>query len=576
MSRSRGVPSARVRYLPTVILALAPILVVLALRLPLINQLNYADAWFYTSYAFVPKHDFAIFGWNYFSVRFPPILAIGAFERAFGSVDGYIVLRYLLAVACGASVYVCVRRFATVRVALTSALLLYLDPFFSRMLLWDYSGFMEVAGGVIGVGLWFWSDRRKLILTVLPGVALAVAVFANALVGTALFVLLAVEAVAALREGRSALLRYGARLLILAGSAALVFFVGYLSYLKILGSLSPYDLIRPTIEFFGDNSQKSAPYQHPVSSWLFHEPRIWAPVVTSFALVFMLRGRLLGGDVAVRIAQFCVAYTAFLWLYRFAVTSSVIETWWAYSVIVVATAPAVGVLLHELTRERLTAARRLVFVCGAYALAAVLLRDVTGPAGDFYGGLGEHTWLVALLIAIGLLAAAVGAFRPTRQTAAFVLVAIVLAVMSYAPSVLDGRGTTGIFVTSGSQERSAYKGAEHFVKLVQNYDSPAHRVFLWYSGNLGYVSMAWADLPQEADTLNEPGVSEALTQLTPLARARLAQPQVKYVMILSPHLSELSGARAVLANDGFGGNLVRSGELVGRSLSYALVVVAKK
>ena len=114
-----------------------------------------------------------------------------------------------------------------------------------------------------------------------------------------------------------------------------------------LGGLSPDDLLRPTIKFLGENDKNAAPYRHPVGSWLLHEPRVWAPVLVSFALVVVLRGRLLAADLAARVAQFGVAYTAFFWLYRFAVTSSVVETWWAYSFVVVAAGPAVGVLLHE-------------------------------------------------------------------------------------------------------------------------------------------------------------------------------------------------------------------------------------
>jgi hypothetical protein len=171
--------------------------------------------------------------------------------------------------------------------------------------------------------------------------------------------------------------------------------------------------------------------------------------------------------------------------------------------------------------------------------------------------------------------AAVSAYWPKRQTAAFVLLAVVLAVMSYAPSVLDGRGTTGIFVTSGSQEWAAYKGAEHFIKLVQNYDSPAHRVYLWFPGSTGDVEMTWEDLPQYGDTLNELGIDQSLSALTPLARARLEQPEVRYVMIMTPNPAEVVTARTVLTDAGFPGALVRSGQLAGRGLSYALVEFAK-
>jgi hypothetical protein len=153
--------------------------------------------------------------------------------------------------------------------------------------------------------------------------------------------------------------------------------------------------------------------------------------------------------------------------------------------------------------------------------------------------------------------------------------AAVLALMSFAPSVLDGRGTTGIFVTDGGQEWTAYKAAQRFMYIVQDYDSPGHRVFLWFPGEFGYVSLTWTDLPQDADTLNQPGVPEGLTALTPLARARLSLPSVKFVMILSPSAHELAVARQALASGGFPAVLVRSGELAKNSLSYALVELGR-
>jgi hypothetical protein len=117
------------------VIALAPPLIVAAFHLPLINQLDYADAWFYSAYAWAPHHHLNVLQWTYFADRFPAVLSIGAFARAFGTNSGYVVLRYILAVAAAVAVYLAVRRFATGWVALGAALLLDLNPYFSRMLL---------------------------------------------------------------------------------------------------------------------------------------------------------------------------------------------------------------------------------------------------------------------------------------------------------------------------------------------------------------------------------------------------------------------------------------------------------
>ena len=389
--------------------------------------------------------------------------------------------------------------------------------------------------------------------------------------------LLLVDAVAALRLGRPAIERYLARLGVLAVAALGVFLLGYLSYLVILGSLSPLDLLRPTFKFFGENSQQSAAYQHPVSSWLLHEPRIWAPVIMSLALVAMLRRRIFESGLVARIAQFCGGYTAFLWLYRFLVTSSVIETWWAYSVIVVAVAPAVGVLINELTRVSSTARRWTVLASAGLVVTVLLIRNAPSPVSDAYREVTTNeTLFVALLATAASAALVLGSSHVWRRGVASTVLAVLLAAMLYSPSMLEGRGTTGVFVSNGDEEWNAYAAGERFVHLVQNYDAHTHRVFLWYPGTLGYVSIAWAELPQTGDTLNQVGVGEALGRLTPLARARLALPEVHYLLVMAPHNDELRAARAALAAGGVGGSVVRGGQLAGRQLSFLFVALAKK
>ena len=551
--------------------ALTPILVVLLLRLPLVNQLNYADAWFYSGYGWAPKHEFALFGWTYFSVRFPAILAIGAFQRVFGAGGGYVLLRYLLVVASGASVYLCVRRFASAGVGAVAVVLLYLNPFFSRMLLWDYSGFMEVAGATCGIALWFWSDGRRLWWTLLPGAALACAVFANALVGTGVLVLLLVEGAHAVRQGRSGVRLYALRVGVAAAAGVGVFALGYLAYLAILGSISPYDLLRPTIKFFGENSQQSAQYQRPVSSWLFHEPRIWGPVLLALALLATLRGRILAAEIESRVALVFVAYVAFLWLYRFTVTSSVIETWWGYDVLAVSMGPAVGVLLRELSRS----VRRTWWIVALICLGAAILfvRDLPGPAGHVYHSLSSHEALLLVVLAVGVaLAAATGWLPAKGRGLAAAGLAVVVAIALYAPSILDARGTTGVFVTSGSEEWKAYKAGQQFLDLVQDYDGPAHRVYLWYPGTLGPVDVAWSDLPQYGDTVDQLGVDEG-PALSTLGRARLVEPQVHYALLFAPDRADVLARRRSLQASGFPAPLVREGQLGGGVLSYQLVAI---
>lgn len=558
------------------VIMLGPLLVALALRLPPINQLDYADAWFYSAYAWVPRHHFSLFDWNYFSVRFPAILSIGVFERVFGVHVGYLVLRYLLAVGSGAAVYLGVRRFSTMSVATSATALLYLNPFFSRMLLWDYANFVAVSAGVAGLALWWWSEGRRLVWTLLPGAALASAVFANVIVATALLVFIAVETLAAVRIGRRAVVHLVARLAVAAGSAVMVFVAGFLGYLWFT-SLSPDDLLRPTIEFLRSNEENSSVYQRPFDEWLGHELRIWAPVVVSVALIAVLRRRVLGTALPARIAQVCIGYTSFLWLYRFTVTSSVLETWWAYNMVVIVLVPALGVLLHAAAGDPRVARSCAVLAVGVCVLGALVIRTFDGAAEDFYRVIADRPRALWALVAMAVAAAVLlSARRPAIRLAAVAAVFLVSSTMAWAPSVLDGRGRTGVFVSNGDLEWDAYGGAKRFIEMVRDYDARGRRVYTWYPDTQGITNVGWTTLPHLGQTVQLLGAPARLDGLQPLGRARLLQQDAAYVLAMSSRPCDLRAARRALRSAGFRGRTVKRGALADGRMQYVLIELTGK
>ena len=572
LTRPRG---ARVAVVVTV-LALGPAAVAAALRLPLINQLDWADAWFYSGYGWVPKHHFHVYGWTYFGVRFPAILPIGVFARVFGTYGGYVLLRYILAVASGVAVYLGVRRFAGTGVAVSTAFLLYLNPFFSRMLLWDYAGFAAVSAGVIGVALWWWSDERGLAWTLLPGAALASALFANALFGTALLVLAAVELVAATRTSLAACVRLAGRIVVAVLGGLIVFALGYVGYVAILGSFSPLDLVRPTIDFVRSNEQNSAMYQHPPSEWLAHEVRIWMPVVLSVAVASSLGRRLFGSDLRARVAQTAIGYTVLLWIYRATVTSSVVETWWAYALVVVALAPAIGVLLQEVATMR-TGRRAWAAAAGVVIVVALAIRTFDGHADRLYSWIERHPDAVYALLGAGLACALLLLIRAEALRAASLCAVFALTtLMAWAPSVFDGRGTTGVFVRDWAADWHAYAAARSFVDLDRRYDSAQSHVYTWFPGTLGITNIAWAALPQIGTTVQLLNSGEPLDKLLPLGRARLRLPNAAYVLIMSPQPSDIPDAEHALAQNGFGTREVRTGLWDDGRLRYALLSLTSK
>jgi hypothetical protein len=568
--------SARLALAPIVGIVLGPALVVAALRLPLVNQLDYADAWFYSAYAWAPHHHLTVLPWTYFGVRFPAILSIGVFERVFGTDAGYAVLRYVLAVAAAGALYIAVRRFASGWIATAAALLLYVNPFFSRMLLWDYSLFMAVAAGVTGFALWWWSERQRVAWSSLPGAALTAAAFAYPAVVMAVVVLVVAEAVAAARVGWAQLKRLAERLLLALVGGTIVFFLGYVAY-RAFVPLGPYDLIRPTIDFLRSNKENSAPYERPMSDWLLHELRIWPPIVASVGLVAVLRGQLFGTGTRALIAQVCIGYVAFLWLYRLAVTSSTIETWWVYSLLIIVIAPALPVLLRAMADDHRDERLYAVIAVSCAFLTGVLVRAARGSATDAYNALARHPTLLFTIVTLGLAAALLLAVPHTAvRSAALGAFVVILALMSWAPSIFDGRGTTGVFVTDGDTEWHAYPAARRFLDTVRDYDGPGSRVYTWYRGTLGLTNIGWTTLPQDGHTVQALGVDAPFNRLEPLGRARLLQPDAAYVLALSTRAADLAAARHALTSAGFGDATVKRASLDGGRLHFILLRLTSK
>jgi hypothetical protein len=429
---------------------------------------------------------------------------------------------------------------------------------------------------VAGFALWWWSDGKRPLWAALPGTALALALYANVILATALVVLFAVELVAALRRGRAEVVNLGKRIAVAAASAVGVLLVGYVSYLKF-SSASPDDLLRPTIDFLLSNEENSSLYQRPLSDVLNHEVRIWAPVVLSVALVAVLGRRILLTSLPARIAQVCVGYTAFLWLYRLTITSSVLETWWAYDLVVVVTAPAVGVLLQELRVAWRSDRSTAIVAVAATGLVALVLRTFSGLAEDVYRPIADHPGLLFAVVAVSVcLAALLAVVRRWAQVAALVGLLASLTLVSWAPSVFDGRGTTGVFVTDGDLDWDTYAAGRKFVELFRDYDTGNTRVYTWYPDPMGPDNIGWTTLPHLGRTVHAIGTPATLKTLEPLGRARLLQPDAAYVLAMSTHPGDLPAAERALRAAGFRGRNVRRGDLADGRLHYVLIAITRK
>jgi hypothetical protein len=565
--------------IPVVVVLLAPAVGVLVVRTPLMNNLPYRDPWFYSGYAWTLVHHVEIFGWFYYSVRFPVILPIRWSTDIFGPVTGYIVLRYLLLAGTGAVLYACFRRFASVAVSCSAVAMLAMSSFYLRMVLWDYTSFVAVPCSIAGVAVWFMASTRGRVLWrfVLAGALLGAAVFANALSASVVAALLLIEGLAVPRRGFSELLRLGARCAAAVVGALAVFSGGYLAYRAYLGPFRLSDLVSPTVEFVRQNNQLAAPLQRPVSEFLRNEPRIYAPVLLSIALVIVLGRRFVADDLPARLAQFSVAYVALLWLYRFAVTSSVLETWWAYNMTAVSTAFGLPLVAHGLS-VRSVRPWKLVLLAGALlgtALTSFVVRtaDVRTVIASNY--VKSHLWLLVLILgaAVAVTLALRLPWSSARAAAASGFFAI-FAAISLIPATYIGINEPGEFVPDSRAEYLGYRAAYDMSKLLQGRDQPSSRILLWTT-LVGLPLIGWTDLPHQGGAVFSPETPPtALNTLDPYELSFVRYPTTRGLLVMSEDPADMTRALGALRRARIPASVWRRSTWADGHLHYELVYLA--
>ena len=546
-----GRPERRAWITPLVLCA-APFVGVVLLRAPVLNQLAYLDASFYSGYGWGLDHHLEVFEATYYSVRFPAILLIAAGSAIFGPVAGYLLLRWLIIAGTCWALYRCTRAFASQRVALGAAVLLALNPWFVRLVLWDYVSFVALPATIAAVAVWpRGTERRSLRAAALAGALITTAAFANPLALPVVPALALVEVVAALRLGRAELSRFLQRCgSALAGGVAL-FLAGWLAYVAVRGPFNPYDLLRPTVAFVRDQDTLVAGYVVPVRDWILDEPRIFAPLVLLAGMALAMGRRLLGTDVAARVAQFAVLYIAILWAYRFVATSANIETWWANGMQAASMAFAGAVLLHEIERRGPV---RLLVVAAPIAVAALVglvVRSLDIRSVELYSDVRGHAVRLGAVILLALLLGLTlrwtqASSRAVGATAIFALATW----LALTPAQYIASGNTGEFSDVPMDELRGYAAAHRLEELVNEADTPNARRLVWYPAATGLLRDVWVTLPHVGSSVNPYDTPEPDMSISEYGGARLQYPTTASVVVYVENPTDLAFARRNLHRRG--------------------------
>lgn len=291
----------------TAAILLMPLAAFIALRLPPISQNNFTDAMYYLGYA----HNFTDlvnrYGFIYYAVRFGPIFSELGFAALFGSLTGFHVLRYLLAIAVGFALHAVLRERYGRRAALLGVIAWSFSPLTARILLSTYVDSTAVPFTMLGMLLLLKQQGRSPARALLAGALLCAGVSGNVYAGV--MIAFGLPAYALLSRGRP-LAEVAKELAIVLVGAAIPLALFTLLYDQLFGIES---LLKPAIDVTlrlagGDAKQ----WSRPPAEWLVDSPHIYAPFTAlagTLAAWHWTRDRL-----ALAAALYLACLVAFYWL----------------------------------------------------------------------------------------------------------------------------------------------------------------------------------------------------------------------------------------------------------------------
>ena len=532
------------------LLLMAPPAAWLVLGIVLINQDRQIDAWFYLGYgrAFHALHD--LFGWPYYSVRFPVVALNGVFLSGAHPLIGYAVLRYLLLLACGVPLYIWANREFGRVVAVLAYLFLFCNPLLPRVMLWDLTPFISVPMALAGMIIWLWSDSVG--GRFVSGFLLMASIASHAFTGTAIAAFLTVQMMRrllAMEIGRFVLRDIAAT----AAGAAVCFGAGCLYYYARVGPFDPWVIISITMDAVRAGHEYAETHRTAFSVWGAREYQIYVPMLC-VALCGVLLGRRLFQNTAVAgLWWFGLIYTAAYLAYQFVAGRFVLETFYYFAHLTLVVYLLVPVIIFELMGRRQEVARR-VAIAGAIGLLALPLANRVIPA--FGPWLEKAAAGSTFAVLVGVVAASLifvaGARVLVRRAGPAPAVCVFLLLVQLL-TLLNPTHRRVFDTRYRARETGVYVAAVQMLDVVASKVTPDTRLILWFCSNEGTVlSLASTVLLYGVSSPWSPEPCDA--RIGDYERTQLAT-NPRYVLMVGEQPAAFAQEEASLREQGYRVNL---------------------
>lgn len=550
----------------TLIILLLPPAAWYLLGIVLINQDGFVDPWIYTGYGQHFELLHTLFGWLYYSVRFP-VIVLNEAAWQLGAVTGYVVLRYLLLLACGTALYAWTRRTFGRSVAMAGYLFLIVNPLLPRVLLWDLTPFVSVPMALAGMSVWLVADDRPG-LRLLSGGLLCAAICAHAFTGSAVGMFLLVQASRRVRSGEwRALFRVD--VLCTAGGAAICIALGCLYLFVRVGAFDPTVIVRTTVDMVSVGNLYAETHRTPYGEWAAREWYVYVPALCLFLSAALLGGRVLRNTAVASVWWFGAAYTAFYLIDQFVLGRFVLETFYYFAHLTLVVYMLVPVILSEMIRRLSSSAARRVVAAACVALVAVpLLNHLVPDRVDVWMSWADRN--VSLLTGLTVVAGLLIAFAPwlRRQAATAAVAAAGFALLVQAFTFLNLPHRMVFDSRRWDREVGVYRTNVQMLDLFATYSRPAARVMLWFCPRqTSLLSLASSTL---LFTVNDPFAADpdgCDGMLGEYELTRLVRNPVQFVLMLDEGGGSFPARERALNDAGFSTATVQARTL--RSGSYS-------
>jgi len=460
-------------------LFLFPAVAYLLFRPSPINQAGSIDPYVYTGYIHNIEDLLARYHLPYYSVRFGLILPARLFGLAFGFENGYLILRYLLALVAGIPLYLVAKRNFGMPLALATYATLLTSPFLAKSLLWEHPDATAVPYLLASTGLFLLELRPRWAWDTGAGFLFGLAVHSNFFTVSIFGLFLLALALAYVIHGNR-LLPLVQRLVWICAGFVIATAVGVSYYYYLAGVWNIFSPTAGIVVWLARGGMLQ--WRIPGAAWIaFNLQVLVLPLVALCSgLMFLLRRRTVVSSV---LSIYVVAIAIYYYVYHFALKADVLQLPYYFAYCLPAILLALPVMFDALWNISGQSHRRWL---------AVLM--AAGFIGPWLSIMYAFDWRSSVhLVQFGILATALlGLFvlcvraRISRNLR-LAMVSITTLLFGIVFDFGFGGATYGQMFQSKTRqtEQDVYRVAEQFMAAVPKMKDRPGGVRFWYNNRPG-------------------------------------------------------------------------------------------